>query len=96
MLHSGQSQLARSDYRFAVLPQGPGAGAQTIPPTDVQININGAYMTAANSVIRLPNGFTCNLGSITNVRAFVLLHELGHQLKENTGFIADVDGANEL
>ncbi|MFZ0564501.1 MAG: hypothetical protein WAM43_23000, partial [Terriglobales bacterium] len=51
------------------------------------------YMTAANGGIRLPNGFTCNLGSVTNVRAFILLHELGHQLSGNTGFTPDVDAA---
>src|SRR5579862_2732706 len=74
-------------------PPAPGAGAQTVDPTNVQINSLGLYMTAANGGIRLPNGFTCNLGSVTNVRAFILLHELGHQLSGNTGFTPDVDAA---
>jgi hypothetical protein len=34
---------------------------------------------------------TRDLGSARNVQAFILLHELGHQLKNNTGFTEDVD-----
>jgi hypothetical protein len=85
--------VALTEYRFVTLPQGPGTGAQTPDSTHVQINIAGVYMTAIGGGIRLPNGFTCNLGSVTNVRALVLLHELGHQLSGITGFTPDVDRA---
>ena len=90
---TGATQMQNTTYRFVPLPQGSGAGAQTADPTNVQINSLGLYMAAANGGIRLPNGFTCNLGSVTNVRAFILLHELGHQLSGNTGFTPDVDAA---
>jgi hypothetical protein len=73
--NTGANQMQSTTYRFAPLPQGGGAGAQTVDPTNVQINSLGLYMTATGGGIRLPNGFTCNLGSITNVRAFILLHE---------------------
>jgi RHS repeat-associated protein len=89
----GSNRMRTTNYRFVPLRQGPGAGAQTFPPNDVQINTLGLYMTATNGGLRLPNGFTCNLGSITNVRAFILLHELGHQMSSNTGFTEDVDRA---
>jgi hypothetical protein len=89
----GANQMRNTEYRFVPLPQGAGAGAQTVDPTHVQINSGGLYMTARGGGIRLPNGFTCNLGSVTNVRAFILLHELGHQLSGNTGFTPDVDAA---
>ena len=74
--------MRQTTYRFVPLPRGPGTGAQTPPSTngqpylDVQINSLGLYMTATSGGIRLPNGFTCNLGNVTNVRAFILLHEL--------------------
>jgi RHS repeat-associated protein len=90
---TGANQMQNTTYRFLPLPQGAGAGAQTVDSTNVQINSLGLYMTATGGGIRLPNGFTCNLGSITNVRAFILLHELGHQLSGNTGFTPDVDAA---
>jgi hypothetical protein len=90
---TGANQMRNTEYRFDALPQGPGTGAQTVDSTHVQINSLGAYMTARGGGIRLPNGFTCNLGSMTNVRAFILLHELGHQLSGTTGFKPDVDDA---
>jgi len=91
--NTGSTQMQNTTYRFVPLPQGAGAGAQTVDPTNVQINSLGLYMTAVNGRIRLPNGFTCDLGNVTNVRAFILLHELGHQLSGNTGFTPDVDAA---
>ncbi len=90
---TGANQMRNTTYYFDTMPQGAGAGAQTGGPTTVIINDQGLYMTARNGRITLPNGSKCNLGSITNVRAFILLHELGHQLKGNTGFTDDVDGA---
>ena len=83
---TGADQMRQTEYRFVPLPQGPGAGAQTVDSTHVQINSLGLFKTATSGRIRLPNGFTCDLGSISNVRAFILLHELGHQLNSITGF----------
>jgi RHS repeat-associated protein len=91
--NTGANQMRKTEYRFDALPQGPGTGAQTVDSTHVQVNSLGLYMTARGGGIRLPNGFTCNLGSVTNVRAFILLHELGHQLSGNTGFTPDVNAA---
>lgn len=88
---TGANQMKNTEYRFAPLPQGPGTGAQTVDSTHVQVNSAGLYMNATNGRIRLPNGFQCDLGSATNVRAFILLHELGHQLSGNTGFTPDTD-----
>ncbi len=90
---SAANQMRNTSYRFLNLGS-PSTGAATAGPTDVFINTIGVYMTAKGGGIRLPNGFTCNLGNATNVRAFILLHELGHQLKGNTGFTTDVDDAS--
>lgn len=90
---TGANQMSQTEYRFAPLPQGSGAGAQTVDPTHVQINSAGIYMTGARgNVIKLPDGSLYDLGSQANIEAFILLHELGHQLPGNTGFTADVDG----
>jgi RHS repeat-associated protein len=90
---TGANQMQNTTYRFP--PLAPGVGAQTPAddPNTVFINRAGLFMTAENGTITLPNGSMCNLGSITNVRAFILLHELGHQLSANTGFTNDLDGA---
>jgi RHS repeat-associated protein len=91
---AGADRMRATLYRFVVLLQGPGTAAQTVnevPKTDVQINIEGLYMTATSGKIRLPNGNMYDLGSVTNVRAFILLHELGHQLSGNTGFTDDTN-----
>ena len=89
--NNGANQMTNTQYRFVPLPQGPGAGAQTIDATNVQINSLGLFMTATSGRVRLPNGFTCDLGNPTNVRAFIMLHELGHQMANVTGFTDDVD-----
>jgi RHS repeat-associated protein len=89
---TGADQMRNTTYRFLNLGK-PSTGASTADPTNVFINTGGLFMTATSDGIRLPNGFKCNLGSVTNVRAFMLLHELGHQLKAITGFITDADDA---
>jgi len=91
--NTGANRMRNTSYRFLDLGS-PSTGASTAPGgADVFINIGGLYMTAKGGGIRLPNGFSCNLGNVTNIRAFILLHELGHQLKGNTGFTQDVDDA---
>jgi len=88
----GANRMRETNYRFlAADDDGPGVGAATMGPTDVRINPDGLFVTATTGTIRLPDGSTFNLGSALNVQAFILLHELGHQLKENTGFTRDVD-----
>ena len=91
--NTGANQMRNTTYRFLNLGS-PSTGAST-PPGGGQVFINtiGLYMTATGGGIRLPNGFTCNLGNVTNVRAFILLHELGHELSGNTGFTTDADDA---
>ncbi len=91
-LTAGANQMRAAEYRFVALPQGRNVGAQYVDPTHIQINTLGAYMTANDGGIELPNKMRFNLGSLTNVQAFILLHELGHQLSANTGFTEDVDG----
>ena len=81
--------LENTLYRLINLPQGPGAGAQTIDQTDVMINTAGAFFNAgANAngtvTVRMPNAagvqtaFT--FANVATFQGFVLLHELGHQM----------------
>src|SRR5579864_2223139 len=91
---TGFNTLFQTQYRFVSLGQGSGYGAQTVNVREVQINSQGTYMTAWTGWITLPGGLRLFLGNITNIRAFVLLHELGHQLKGHTGFIDDAADPN--
>jgi RHS repeat-associated protein len=89
----GANQMKDTEYRFVPLPQGTGVGAQTVDSTHVQVNTLGAYLTATSGRIRLPDGSTMDLGSARNVQAMILLHELGHELSDETGFTPDLDPA---
>ena len=89
----GANQMKNTEYRFVPLPQGTGAGAQTVDATHVQVNSLGLFMTAVSGRIMLPDGSTFDLGSVQNVQAMILLHELGHQLSNETGFVPDTDAA---
>lgn len=89
---TGANAMQNTTYRFIDL--NPRIGAETLEGGEtVVINPLGRYFGPQNGTVRLPNGTICNLGSITNVRAFILLHELGHQLSTNTGFTNDKDDA---
>jgi RHS repeat-associated protein len=90
----GADRMRDTTYRFLALER-PSTGAATPPGGEIFINIDGDYMTAKSGRITLPGGITYDLGSITNVRAFILLHELGHQLSPNTGFKPDA-GLDQL
>ena len=81
--------LFNTTYRLVQLPQGPGAGAQTVDSTDVQINTAGVFFNYATN----PNGtVTVNLPSrkgkqtsltfanAETLQGFILLHELGHEV----------------
>ena len=87
------NQMKNSEYRFVPLPQGSGVGAQTVDSTHVQVNSLGLFMTAVSGRITLPDGSTFDLGSAQNVQAMILLHELAHQLDNETGFVPDADAA---
>jgi len=82
--------LKGTEYRFLPLPRGPKAGAQTNPPDSVFINTEGLYITADSGAVTLGNE-RYNLVNNSNVRALILLHELGHQLGI---FPADVGSAD--
>lgn len=96
--------LMNTLYRFVELPQGPGSGAQTVGPNDVQINTAGAFFNAqagANGTVTvgMPNSsgvstaFT--FASLSAFQGFILLHELGHQLDAyGADLNAAVNGAN--
>jgi RHS repeat-associated protein len=70
---------------------GPFDGtAQTDPGhVLVQINSAGPFFTFTSGSFAMPGGVTANLGSVTAFRAFILLHELGHELSGCTGFVPD-------
>jgi len=88
----GANRMRDTKYRFlAASNQGPGSGAATAGPKDVWINPNGLFVTATGGRIKLPDGSTYDLGSAKNVRAFILLHELGHELSDYTAFTDDAD-----
>lgn len=72
--------MRATEYRFLTLPQGPTVGAQTNGPRSVFINAEGLFVTASDGRITLDRrGY--DLWSADRVRAMILLHELGHQLK---------------
>jgi len=68
-------------------------GAATFDSTHVVLNTLGLYLTATNGRITLPDGSTFDLGNARNVQAMILLHELGHELSDDTGFVPDLDAA---
>jgi len=51
----------------------------TNPDGPVYINLNGIFVTAEDGHVTIARK-RCNLGNPSNVRGFILLHELGHQL----------------
>ena len=82
--------MRNTEYRFVPMTANPGAGAGTSRSKRmVFINTKGAYMTARTGGFYLPDGSKRSLGNVTNFRAFLLLHELGHQLDACTGFGPD-------
>lgn len=84
-----QQTLADTTYRIVPFPMRGSTGAQTVDTNNVMINLAGAFFTATpdgNGLVtfRIPNPTTPNQTStftlgVADFRAFVLLHELGHQ-----------------
>ena len=91
----GPTRMNETTYRFVSPPSGtPAAGI--ITPTHVMINPRGAFMKPpARGRVLLPNGERRTLGTGRAFRGFILLHELGHQLSEHTGFVPDSPNAGE-
>jgi hypothetical protein len=71
--------LRSTEYRFVALPQGETVGAMTNSAGSVFLNTTGLFVTAFDGGVAL-GGRDYDLGSPAEVRAMILLHELGHQL----------------
>jgi len=82
----GPQTLDATTYRFLDL-NNPTTGAATIDPSTVFINSNGPYMNFAPAPGK-PGPFGL-YWTQSQFRAFILLHELGHQLSPITGFKPD-------
>ena len=90
----GPEMIRETEYRFLKLPQGKRVAAQTTEDGyHVHMNIGGLFLKARNGGILLPDGTRLDLGSRVNVQALILLHELGHQLRDITAFTPDLDAA---
>jgi RHS repeat-associated protein len=84
--NNGPGTMANTEYRFLNL-KNEEVGAQTNSKTSVFINQNGPYMNYSVNIGKVgPFG---RMWTQPQFRAFIFLHELGHQLSEITGFRAD-------
>jgi hypothetical protein len=93
--YAGQGAQTLSQTLFRFVPNAPNAGAWTIPPgpgqsvsTNVFINSNGPFVTFTPTPGQ-QGPFGRYWGSQGQFQGFILLHELGHQLSEVTGFQPD-------
>jgi hypothetical protein len=82
----GPDTLNNTEYRFLDL-KSETVGAQTNSKSSVFINSTGPYMTYSPTIGRV--GPFNRPWTQPQFRAFILLHELGHQLSSITGFKAD-------
>jgi RHS repeat-associated protein len=82
----GPATMNATQYRFLDLGN-PIVGAQTNSPDSVFINSNGPFMTYS-PVPGQPGPFGL-FWTPSQFGAFILLHELGHQLSPITGFLPD-------
>jgi RHS repeat-associated protein len=84
--------MKQTTFRF--MPLGnTSTGAATMSPNHVVINTRGLFVTASSGRVTFPSGASRNLGNADAVRSFILLHELGHQLKQCTGWVPDASNA---
>jgi|SRR5579863_2477335 len=82
----GSARMSATMYRIFDLGNS-GVGARTEDPTSVFINSNGPYMNYSPTVGQAgPFGL---YWTQPQFQAFILLHELGHQLSPITGFQPD-------
>jgi|GEM_PF-618452 len=87
----GPATLKSTEYRFLDL-HDPNVGAQTNSSTSVFINSAGPYITYHPTPGQVgPFGV---YWTQSQFRAFILLHELGHQLSSITGFRPDAGASN--
>jgi len=84
----GPSQMNQTTYRFIPLG-GRSTGAATLSPTHVAINTGGIFLSPPPDGSFFLSGSRYSAGDGAGIQAFVLLHELGHQLDHNTGFMPD-------
>jgi RHS repeat-associated protein len=87
----GEDTLLATHYR--ILPMGGSAGAATNAKDDVFINAHGAMFQNTATVVLGNNRVTGALtfASVSDLQAFIVLHELGHQLSDITHFVRDAD-----
>jgi hypothetical protein len=84
----GPQQLNQTTYRFINLGNS-STGAATLTRTHVVINTRGIFLNPPNDGTFFLSGSKYSAGDSSGVQGFVLLHELGHQLSEITGFGPD-------
>jgi RHS repeat-associated protein len=81
----GQATMNATTYRFVPFSD-PNAGANTVTSTLVFINSTGPYMSFSPGAGQGPFGMNWTQPQL---QGFILLHELGHQLSQITGFQPD-------
>jgi RHS repeat-associated protein len=85
-----------NDTNYSILPasafSNPNDVAQTQSPVSVKLNSQGAFFTSSTMQVGLMFGPTPITLSGDMGRAFVLLHELAHQLSGVTGAIPEGHG----
>ena len=79
--------LKDTEYRLLAFEKGSTAGTQTNSATDVFLNSNGPFVKPSATIyipfdkLGMTSKRQVTFDSLAAMRAFVLLHELGHQLK---------------
>jgi len=86
----GPATINGTWYRFINLGN-PNVGAETLSATSVVINSGGPYMTYSPTPGQA--GPFNRFWTQPQFRAFIILHELGHQLSSITGFQPDAGSA---
>jgi hypothetical protein len=101
-MHPAQAPIAKvrlneytnvSANAYPDLP--PSWTAATRGPFSVVINMQGTFYTATQGTFALTGGATLVVSGRAGFDAFVLLHELGHQLDDYTHFVDDSSGSND-
>jgi len=86
----GEATLRATTFHTYVDVSSTGAYTDNTTWRDVYLNEKGGYFNASEGLIRLPASNTIYmLGTAADVQAFIILHELAHELNANTGFVSD-------